>query len=82
MQDQARLRVKINSASPEEVATLHGIGERRAKLIVDFRDCLDGEVVANGHCDVCVYGSYSLGINEVTCEACPDLANCTNGYQI
>lgn len=37
MQDQANLRVKINSASPEEVAKLHGIGERRAKLIVAFK---------------------------------------------
>lgn len=52
------------------------------KLVVNFWDCLDGEVVANGLCDVCVDGSYSLGLNQETCLSCPELANCTNGFQI
>jgi competence ComEA-like helix-hairpin-helix protein len=38
MQNLTKLRVKINSASPEELAKLHGIGEHRAKLIVAFRN--------------------------------------------
>lgn len=37
MQKSKAQRVKINSASPEEVAMLHGIGERRAKLIVAYK---------------------------------------------
>jgi hypothetical protein len=51
-------------------------------LKVDFRDCIDGEVIANGKCDVCVEGAYSLGKNMDACLQCPELMNCTKGFEL
>ncbi|CDW89848.1 UNKNOWN [Stylonychia lemnae] len=73
--------------------TLNGINQERIKLfeprfdstlIIDikFRECLTGEVLIQNKCQFCTRGTYSLSINDITCNSCPAKMRCDGGSVI
>lgn len=40
-------KIHLNSASPEEIASIHGLGEKRAKEIIDHRPYTNWEDFKN-----------------------------------
>jgi hypothetical protein len=55
-----------------------------ATTIVDYRQCVDGEIISENTCVSCVNGTYSLEfVDESTdCEACPSNTNTCYGNSV
>uniref|UniRef100_A0A7S3Y6H3 Uncharacterized protein n=1 Tax=Heterosigma akashiwo TaxID=2829 RepID=A0A7S3Y6H3_HETAK len=59
-----------------------GTVDGTASIEVIFRPCLTGEIVENGECVECEYGTFSLDTSDWTCYNCPSGAVCNGGKDI